>query len=229
MLFYAKGETNWLFLFIIILLAAFLGGWILISQNLLISSTKRIDDSAIWDCAKIDGCLEKWHNCPDFSCAANLMQQYGAAPEAVSFINLLSDKGYLNQFKKMGRIGLGTVVFPDRANTNEAYYLLNGTPAIVSVEISQEQEQKITEEFKKDRLYKEMEEKYPNIWFWGFASEFVKKEMLFNGTERFVFQYNFVNGCRICETEYRGQIGFNFNLKGEFIGEKFISIVRKEI
>jgi len=129
----------------------------------------------------------------------------------------------------MGKIDLGTVTFPDRANTNEAQYLLNGSPILVSTEISQDEKKKLTAEMKKDPLYSEMENKYPSIWFWGFAPQFVEKESLPNNNERFIFEYKFVNGCRICDTEYTTKIGFDFDSNGKFLEILFLQIVKGNI
>ena len=172
------------------------------------------------------GCLDEWHNCAtDLNCAVNVMKKYGASLDAINFTaNILADKGYLEQFQDMGKIDLGIVVFPDRANTNEAYYLLNGSPVLIPTEISQDDA--LDAEIKKDAAYSEMAAKYPNIWFWGFAPRFIGEEILANGNERFVFEYNLVNGCRICETEYSGQIGFDFDATGKFLRKTFLKIAK---
>jgi len=108
------------------------------------------------------------------------MKKYGASLDAINFTaNILADKGYLEQFQDMGKIDLGIVVFPDRANTNEAYYLLNGSPVLIPTEISQDDA--LDAEIKKDAAYSEMAAKYPNIWFWGFAPRFIGEEILANG------------------------------------------------
>lgn len=134
----------------------------------------------------------------------------------------------LEGFQEMGKIDLGTVFFPHRANTNYAYYLLNGSPILVSTEISKDEEEKLTVEMKKDLSYSEIENKYPNIWFWGFAPQFIEKKTLPNNNEEFIFEYKFVNGCRICDTEYTTEIGFDFDSNRNFLEIKFLRIIKGE-
>jgi len=175
-----------------------------------------IGPTTVWDCVGIE-CLEKWHGCESLDCISGVMEQYGASSDAITFTKLLSERGYLNQFQEMGKIDLGVVAFPNRVHTNEAYYLLNGSPLLVSAEISQKEEEELMNELKQDPLYPEITEKYPNIWFWGFAPQFVEKKVLPNNKERFVFEYRFVNGCRICHTEYAARIGFDFDSDENFL------------
>lgn len=115
------------------------------------------------------------------------MERYGGSSDARNFTKILSERGYLNQFQEMGKIDIGIVFFPDRANTNEAYYLLNGSPVLVSTEISQKEEQKLMSEIKQDLLYSEMKEKYSNIWFLGFFPKFI------NSSKRKFYQITMKN------------------------------------
>ncbi len=238
--FIIQGKTNWKFLLIVFILAVIVGGGILVGQYgwlgkgfaltptpipqvKLTPQSKEIGPTAVWDCLGIE-CLEKWHGCESLDCISGIMKQYGASSDAINFTKLLSERGYLEQFQEMGKIDLGVVAFLDRVNTNEAYYLLNGFPSFISTEISEES----INEIKQDSLYSEMKEKYPNIWFWGFAPQFVEKKVLPNNNERFVFAYGFVNGCRTCDTEYSARIGFDFDSDGKFLKIIFLQIIKGE-
>jgi len=239
--FITQGKTNWKFLAIVIILAVIVGGgafWCSSKkvEQYQLPETKKLEipkefvASAIWDCGEIKGCVEKWHNCGSLDCVTNVMEQYNASSGAIDFTTKLgSDLGYLNQFQEMGKIDLGTVVFPFRANTNEAYYLINGSPILISTEISQDAEQKLITEMEKDPLYSEIKNKYPDIFFWGFAPQFVEKESLANNNERFIFEYRLVNGCRICDTEYAAQIGFDFSSNGKFLEITFLRIKKGKL
>jgi hypothetical protein len=202
----------------------------MLSTFRFLEESKEIGPTTIWDCVKIEGCLEKWHNCENSDCISSLMEQYGASVEAINFTTrILSDRGYLQQFQEVGKIDLGVVFFPDRANTNAEYYLLNGSPVIVPTGISQDEEELLMTEIQKDSFYLEMENKYPNIWLLGLAPEFIEKRTLPNNNEEFVFEYRFVDGCRICDTEYAAKIGFNFDSNGEFLEMVFLQIVKGDI
>jgi len=184
-----------------------------------------IGPSAVWDSEKCwPECIVKWHECKNLDCISGVMEQYGASSDAKNFTKLLPERGFLMQFQEMGKIDLGIVAFPDRANTNEEYYLLNGFPPLVGTGIKEEE---FMDEIKQDLLYPEMKEKYPNIWFWGIAPQFVEKKALPNNNERFIFTYRFVNGCRACNTEYSAKIGFDFDSDKKFLKIIFLQIVKE--
>lgn len=180
----------------------------------IMSSTALIGQTAIFN----GGDTQKWHACESLDCISSLMKEENGSLEAINFTKLIyqenSDNlGFLEQFQEMGKIDLGLVVFPNRVNTNEAYYLLNGSPLLVSTEISTVEFIKTIEQ---DPLYLEMKNKYPDIGLWTALAQFSKKETLLNNNERFIFSYGFKNGCHACTTEYSASIGFDFDSNGKF-------------
>ena len=189
-----------------------------------------IGPTAVWDCEeKREEWLEKWHGCEgNLDCISGVMKKYGASSDAINFTKLLSEPGFLYQFQEMGKIDIGIAAFPDRANTNEVYYLLNGSPPLISTEISQREDfEEIMKKVEQDPLYAEMKEKYPNIEFLGIAPQFTQRKILPNNNERFIFTYGLVNGCRICYTEYSAEIGFDFDSEGKFLKPIFLQIVKE--
>ena len=175
--------------------------------------------------------IEKWHACKNLDCIIGLMKESGASSDAINFTKLLyssnsNNLGYLGKFQEMGKVDLGTVYFPNRANTNEVYYLLNGSPALVSTEeIFQNGE--VISAMKQDRLYPEAKNKYPNIDIVDASnSQFTKKDILPNNTERFIFKFELKNGCHACSTEYSANVGFDFNSDGKFLKTTFLQIVK---
>lgn len=156
------------------------------------------------------------------------------SPDAKNFIKLLSEdaqnesgNGYLQQFQEMGRVDLGTVFFPSRANFNAEPYLLNGNPLLVRVTaIPEKDDEEIDNEIEKDPLFPEMKAKYPQIDHEYTSVKFIEKRALPNGGERFVFQYAFVNGCRICFTGYFVDIGYDFDSDGKLLKSRFLQIYR---
>jgi len=173
--------------------------------------------------------IEKWHACKGLDCVSSLMKESGASPKSIAFTELLyssdpNNLGYLSKFKEMGKIDLGTVYFPDRANTNEVYYLLNGSPALVSTEeIFQNKE--TVNAIKQDPLYTEVKNKYPDIEIVDVSnSQFTKKDILPDNAERFIFKFELKNGCYACSTEYSVSIGFDFDPNGKFLKTTFLQI-----
>lgn len=193
----------------------------------IISSIYPIGQTAIFD----GGDTQKWHACESLDCISNLMKEENGSPEAINFTKLIYQEnsgnlGFLEQFQEMGKVDLGLVVFPDRANTNEAYYLLNGSPLLVSTGISTVE---FTKTIERDSLYSEMKNKYPDIGLWTALAKFSKKETLSNNNERFIFSYEFKNGCHACTTEYSASIGFDFDSNGQFFKTTFLQIMKEKI
>jgi len=238
------------YILIIIALIIVIGGGILTWQSFKISKEKvkipvgttskeiigNIGPSAVWNIDKCwPECLTKWHSCKNLDCISDVMKQYGASLDARNFTTkILLENGFLSDFQEMGKIDLGIVAFPDRANVNTAYYLLNGSPLVVSTEISQEQikldlngDKELENGIKQDILYSQMKAKYPNIWFLGYDPQFIEKKILPDNNERFIFAYKFLNGCRACNTEYSAKIGFDFDSSGKFLRTIFLQIVKE--
>ena len=189
---------------------------------------KEIGASAVWKPPSLKEWLEDWHRCKEINCVLGIMKEYGASEDAITFSKFLFgktlEKGFLGQFQEMGRVDLGRVTFPDRVNTNDVYYLINGFPCLVSTELDLETKEEITKSLKKDPLYLKAKERYPNIEIWQFSPQFIKKETLASEKKRFIFEYRLVNGCRTCNTEYSARINFDFDSNGAFLDVGLIQI-----
>ncbi|MFZ3054534.1 MAG: hypothetical protein WA091_00930 [Minisyncoccales bacterium] len=181
---------------------------------------KEIGPSAVW--SSFQESLGKWPTCYDSECVYKTMEQFGASPDAVAFSRLLSERGFLDEFTEMGRIDLGEVTFIGRVNSMQQYYLINGSPILISTEIKDTS----SLDWKKDKLYLEMKNKYPDVTLLGSSPNFAKKEVLPNGNERYIFIYRFTNGCHSCATEYFANIGFDFDSKGTFLDKIFLEITK---
>lgn len=211
-------KNRWI-LGLTIVILVFIGGIFYFQNN-----SSLIKSSAVWSPTNTDW-MKKWYECKDTVCSSDIMKQNGASSEAINFTKLLSENlGYLSKFQEMGKVDLGTVFFPKRANTNEITYFLNGTPSLLSTDIIKDDNNKVMEEVKHDPLYKEMLDKYPNIELWGLAPEFIEKK-----SNEYIFKYEFNDDCHACVTEYSAIIGFNFNYWGKFLNIKFINIEKGSI
>ena len=197
-----------------------------VPANTLIS----IKSSSVWNPSNND-LITKWQKCESIECNLAIMKNDNASLEARNFVKLITEKGYLSKFEEKGKVDLGMVVFPDRVNENEEYYLLNGFPITISTYVD---ENSLTTDggspgsaIKIDSLYSEMKEKYSQIELLGDAKEFVEKKSISDNTDEYVFKYGFVNGCHACNTEYSAKIGFDFTIEGEYISTKFIQIEKE--
>lgn len=222
---------KWLISIVIVLILAGIGAcsYYLINKNNntdWLDDQKEVGDSAVWSgltkCG--ENWPEKWTDC-NIDCFYDNMKLCEASTDAIAFSRLFSEKAYLEEFREMGKVDLGWVTFPIRANTNQEVYLLNGSPSLISTVISEEP---ISDEMN-DPLYSEMKNKYNDASLWNYSSQFIKKESLQNNSERYVFQYRFINGCHACGTEYLANIGFDFDADGKFFKTAFLQIVKGEL
>lgn len=153
------------------------------------------------------------------ACVAKKMKQMGASAAALKFSAAIKHEGYLVKFQEQGKVDLGTVIYPFRANTNSAYVLLNGQPSIVDTEITK------VAGLEKDASFKQLKKKYKNLEFWGTNAQFVKTKKTTAGTN-YVFNYLLKDGCRACAAPAAAQVEFRFNGQGKFLGTQFIKIVK---
>jgi hypothetical protein len=56
----------------------------------------------------------------------SVMSETGASPQAIALAEMLEGKQYLDSFKKMGRVDLGTIVLPFANYPDTEYVLVNG-------------------------------------------------------------------------------------------------------
>jgi hypothetical protein len=69
------------------------------------------------------------------ACFAAAMRRAGASPAALEFTLRLGNEGYLQALDPTaGPIAVAHVLYPFRANENEAWLLVNGTPPLIDVD-----------------------------------------------------------------------------------------------
>jgi hypothetical protein len=162
----------------------------------------------------------------DLRCVETVMRRGGASPQAADFTRLFARQGlgvpgYLETFREMGRVDLATVMIPGRANTNQVYFMVNGTPELVSTE---DHLQKI--DIRQDPLYPALAAKYPKIMLWGGGPAFKTMERRSGGGQRFVFAYFLRNGCHACEVGGSAWVAFDFDARGTFRGTRLLHLTK---
>ena len=69
------------------------------------------------------------------ACFAAAMAQSGASSAALAFTKRLDNQAYLQALKPTGGpVAIAHVVYPFRANENNAWLLVNGTPPLIDVD-----------------------------------------------------------------------------------------------
>lgn len=196
---------------------------------------KTIDSKAVFKPPSRDMEIEvigKLHACADansgekaneskfIACVISVMQKAGASTQATAFTKMLKGEGYLDSFRAMGRVDLGNVFYPFRANENWEFILVNGKPQVINVG-DPDNLKRI--DIKKDPLYPSLIRQFTELELWGHA-EFKTMKRLAEGGQRFIFSFVLLNGCHACEIGGYADIAFDFNSKGCFLGTNLIRL-----
>jgi len=168
-------------------------------------------------CAKVPG--------PQFGeCFVQQMQAAGASPQAVAFMHVLDNNGFMRDFKDTGRVDIAFVYYPFAANENQHCLLVNGMPSLMDVD-----DYKLLPkgELAKNPTYSALLRKFPNLAvFPGDRSgtQFITAKKLPDGGQSFVVSYVLVDGCHACARSGLLQLAFNFNRAGKFLGAKVAGV-----
>jgi hypothetical protein len=195
-----------------------------------------IGRKAVW--APTKGAQKRIAQCNPASveCLTSVMRQSGASSQAVQFATLLNregDEGYMTSFRRMGRVDLVAVIHPFRANTNFAYWLVNGTPPVLETTLTGENQENTDEvdqrkriDIKTDPLYSSVVKRFPELDLETGRNTFENMRRLPEGGQEFVFSFPLVNGCRACEIGGYAHVGFDFDPAGNFSGAKLLRLSR---
>lgn len=121
----------------------------------------------------------------------------------------------MQDFRPCGRVSIAAVTYPFRANENQGLLLVNGDPAIVDVDK--------TEQFSK-KDWSQLLEKWPKASLWPSArdrADRITAEKRKDGGQRFVVEYRVQDGCHACALLGRAYYAFDFDSAGKFVGPKF--------
>ena len=157
-------------------------------------------------------------------CVHQLMWLSGASAEAIEFYD--STGWFLTEFRMTnGPVALGKVLMPWRANANEDYVLLNGAPSPIFAE-EEAQDVDITTDDAYYRLAAIFRPPFPTASLDISPPDEVFEQELVSpsGGQRFVFQYEIVNGCRDCGTGYMARVALDFDPFGVYNGASLIGI-----
>jgi predicted secreted protein len=156
------------------------------------------------------------------------MQKSGASPQAVAFTKSIGNLGYMEALRRFGPVDIAFVVYPFRANENQGFLLINGTPPQIDVDdlglLS-------PENFKKDPRYARLKQEYPAVELWPgdrSDSDYPLPETRPDGGQRFTVRYRLLNGCHACELIGYAGYAFEFDKTGRFSGTKYLGIEKPE-
>ena len=162
-------------------------------------------------------CLEKNPVAPD--CLPRLMRETKATPQALAINQRLDGDGFMSAFRPMGRVDLATMTFPLRANTNEAAFLVNGTPPLVSTELDEP-----SVDIAADPAYAALRQAFPEMTLWPTNAGFRRLETLPDGGQGFVFAYPLLDGCHACALAGHALISLDFGPDGTYRGPRLLCL-----
>jgi hypothetical protein len=193
-----------------------------------LAQTSPIGPQAVWKLP--DQLLGRFQKCGDQrECLMAVMRQGGASSQAMAFTMMMKDNCFLSEFKKMGKVDLAFVAYPGRANTNGAYFMVNGTPPMISTEEVNENsknENKFYININKDPLYSSLSTRYRNLGLWPPAL-FKQLQTLPNGGQRFIFAYYLIDGPHAGEKVGSALVAFDFDGNGRFLQTRLLSLTRE--
>jgi hypothetical protein len=159
------------------------------------------------------------------ACFAAAMAKAGASRAALDFTRRLDNEAYLEGLDETGGpVAVAHVVYPFRANENDAWFLVNGTPALIDVD---NRRNLALAAMRSSVAYGAIYRHYRNVTFWpgdrGASAPTVSQ----NGRE-FVVGYLLRDLCHACATVGRVRFAFDFDAGGKFLGTRLVSVVPAE-
>jgi hypothetical protein len=157
-------------------------------------------------------------------CLTASVHESGASSGAVAFLKQTGNTGFANEFLKVGPVDMVFVEYPFRANENQGWLLVNGTPGMIDVDNRMNE---LQDRMKEDPNYTRLKEKYPNIMvFPGDRTQRAPPEVVRRPGEelRFVVEYKLLDGCHACEQVGKARFGWDFNSGGKFVGTTLLDV-----
>jgi hypothetical protein len=197
-------------------------------------SDEQISASAVWDpqpgdLAQISLTCKAAQGEAFSRCFVAQMPSLGASPEAVAFTQAFAEThqgavAFLKDFRAVDTVDLGYAVFPTRANTNQGWLLLNGTPEVIDVDDLKLLPQA---EMTGDPAYVTMLQHHPKLTlFAGDRSSDVVPvtETLSDASQRFVIDYPLTDQCRACPEVGQASFSFEFDAAGRLMKVRFVKV-----
>jgi hypothetical protein len=155
------------------------------------------------------------------ACFAAAMAKAGASKVALDFTRRLGDQAYLQALDPTGGpIAIAHLFYPFRANENDAWFLVNGTPPLIDVD---DRRNLSFPRMRSSTGYAEIHHRYRNVTFWPGDRGASGPAVAQNGRE-FVVDYLLRDLCHACAIVGRVSYAFDFDASGRFLGTRLVSV-----
>ncbi|WP_269792077.1 hypothetical protein [Stenotrophomonas sp. Iso1] len=177
----------------------------------------KIDARAVWQ-GSLDACRDATTAAD--ACLINILRTRGASPSAINAARTLSAQGkpgYISAWQPVEGVGVATLEFPFRANTNQGIWLVDAAGKTVDVD-----EEVLDAGVRNLPEYKAFIDKHPD------ASPFAPAEAsgsdaLPDGGVRLRFTTP-LRSCHACADEGHVTIGYDFDTKRSFKGKQLVEL-----
>ena len=199
----------------------------------------QIGEEAIWNAGPEDlGAISQACKATDATryrdCFIEQMGEY-ASSDAVAFTQMMASQksrrlGYLTGLREYGLVDLGYVSYPANEHTHQGWALLNGIPAVVSLDDVTVLPKSAME---KDAQYVALRRNHTQMQL--VVNDAQRKpdtspeiERLPGEGERFTVPYSLQDPCANCGPLAQALFGFDFNEAGKFVGIKFLRVEKMQ-
>jgi hypothetical protein len=159
-------------------------------------------------------------------CFATEMKKAEATPEAVEFSKQLGEPGLVHDFRVAGPVDIAYVLYPYRANENQSWLLVNGTPPAIDVDNSK-LVMVAARALKNNATYTGLAKAHPDASPWPgdrYSTETPDVEMGANGGVHIIVNYRLREKCHSCAVLGHAWYSFEFDAKGIFAGARLMAI-----
>lgn len=179
-----------------------------------------VGPDAVWrptsdQLAELDACSGN-PNCSP----ALVMGEQGAPAAAIEFVRSRPSFEFLASFEELGAVDLGRIYLP-RTNYLGRFEMLNGIPPVVASDSIGFPDMSAIPQ------YASLLARYPNLTLWPVATS-VEGRSRDGGGQRFVASYPLVDGCHACENLGTGQVAFDFDAAGNYLGITHLGLLADE-
>ncbi|HEU0157152.1 MAG TPA: hypothetical protein VFQ82_13850 [Stellaceae bacterium] len=155
------------------------------------------------------------------ACFVDAMRRAGANAAAVDFTRRLDGEALLQSLDHTrGPIAVAHVFYPFRANQNDAWLLVNGTPALIDVD---NHKFLALDALRTALPYREIERHFPNVSFWPGDRGRAEPQIRMAGQE-IVVDYLLRDQCHACAIIGEVRFAFDFDHAGRFLGTRLVSV-----
>jgi hypothetical protein len=159
-------------------------------------------------------------------CFATEMKKAGATSAAVEFSKQLGEPGFVRDFKVAGPVDIAYVSYPYRANENQSWLIVNGTPPVIDVDNSK-LVMIAARALKNNSTYAGLAKAHPDASPWPgdrYSTETPDVEMGANGGVHIIVNYRLREKCHSCAVLGHAWYSFEFDAKGIFAGARLMAI-----